>query len=266
MSLRPSPLKTTDNDGTQSLRRGLGVLRLLATGAQGGMRMTEIVSRAQLNKTTVVRLTKALCAERFVDFDATQKRYRLGPESFAIGLAAEPNYMLQRLAKPLLENLAKESGDTVFFSIRASNEAICLSRHEGSFLIRNQVLKPGDRFPLGVGAGSVAILAQLHDDEVQRVLQANKAWIAAQYPGYNPESIQAEIRNARHKGYALNPGLVVPGSWGIGVPVLDATGSVVAAISLAAIQGRLSLSRRTTLANLLMLASQNITDQLTVSG
>jgi DNA-binding IclR family transcriptional regulator len=265
MPLRPSPLQPPDKDGTQSLRRGLAALRLLASGPRDGMRMTDIVARMGLNKTTVVRITKALCDEQFLDFDAQHKLYRLGPESFAIGLAAEPNYVLQRLANPLLDALAKASGDTVFFSIRAGFEAICLSRHEGNFPIRTQVLKPGDRFPLGVGAGSVAMLAALHDMEVQTILQTNAPWITAQYARCTLSAIKTQVRTAREKGYSVNPGLVVEGSWGIGVAVMNATGEVVAAISLAAIEKRLSLSRRTLLANQLMLASQEITELLTMA-
>jgi DNA-binding IclR family transcriptional regulator len=266
MPQRPSPLQTPDKDGTQSLRRGLAALRLLASGPRDGMRMTDIVARMGLNKTTVVRITKALCDEQFLDFDALRKLYRLGPESFAIGLAAEPNYVLQRLANPLLDALAKESGDTVFFSIRAGFEAICLSRHEGSFPIRNQVLKPGDRFPLGVGAGSVAMLAALQDHEVHSILQTNAPWITMQYPHCTLSTIKTQIRNTREKGYSLNPGWVVEGSWGIGVQVFSATGEVVAAISLAAIEKRLNLSRRALLANQLMLASQGLTEQLALAN
>ncbi len=266
MPQRPSPLQTPDKDGTQSLRRGLAALRLLASGPRDGMRMTDIVTRIGLNKTTAVRITKALCDEQFLDFDAMRKLYRLGPESFAIGLAAEPNYILQRLANPLLEVLAKESGDTVFFSIRAGFEAICLSRHEGSFPIRNQVLKPGDRFPLGVGAGSVAMLAALHDEDMQSILQTNAPWIKTQYPQCTLSAIKTQVRTAREKGYSLNPGWVVEGSWGIGVPVMNATGEVVAAISLAAIEKRLALSRRALLSNQLMLASQKITELMVLAN
>ena len=250
------------SDGTQSLRRGLSLLRLLASSPTDGLRMADMVVRSRLNRSTVVRLTKSLCDERFVEFSPSIKRYRLGPEAYAIGLAAQPHYELQRLSNPLLQALAQESGDTVFFSVRAGNEAICLSRHEGSFPIRNQVLKPGDRFPLGVGAGSVAMLSAMPEDEARAILQINAKWIEALYPRCTAKVIADQLRETREKGYCLNPGWVVPGSWGIGVPVLDPLGNAVAAISLAAIEARLSLSRRTQLANALMLTSAALSEQL----
>ena len=93
----------------QTLRRGLAVLRLLTRVGPGGLRITEVGRRLQLNKTTAIRLTQALVDEGFVIRDEVSGRYRLGPEAFAVGLAAEPSYELQRLAAPHLAALALES-------------------------------------------------------------------------------------------------------------------------------------------------------------
>ena len=51
----------------------------------------------------------------------------------------------------MLRKLAAESGDTVFFTVLHGHEGICLSRDDGDFPIRNQPIKPGDRWPLAAG-------------------------------------------------------------------------------------------------------------------
>jgi len=84
--------------GAQTLRRGLAVLRLLTRVGPGGLRMGEIGRRLGLHKSTAIRLTRTLVDEGFVLHDQASGIYRLGPEAFAVGLAAEPSYALQRLA------------------------------------------------------------------------------------------------------------------------------------------------------------------------
>lgn len=245
--------------GAQTLRRGLAVLRLLTRVGPGGLRMGEIGRRLELNKATAVRLTRTLLEEGFVLRDGSSGCYRLGPEAFAVGLAAEPSYELQRLAAPTLRNLAVETGDTVFFSVLHGYESICLSRDEGDFPIRNQLIKAGDRWPLGIGAGACAILAALDDEQVADVLARNAGLRAERFPRCTDEAIGALVRETRDKGYCVQPGLVIEGSWAVGVPVYDAHGRPVASISVAAIETRLGPARSAALGNRLMQASRELT-------
>lgn len=248
--------------GAQTLRRGLAVLRLLTRVGPGGLRITEIGHRLGLNKTTAIRLTRTLVDEGFVLHDRTSGRYRLGPESFAVGLAAEPSYELQRQAAPMLRALAAESGDTVFFSVLHGIESICLSRDEGDFPIRNQLIKPGDRSPLGVGAGACALLAALPDETVDEVLARNAGLRAERYPRCTDSAIRRLVRDTRERGYCLQPGLVFEDSWAVAAVVHDANGAPVAAISIAAVRSRLGPARSAVLGNRLMQASGDLMRQL----
>lgn len=248
-----------DTTGAQTLRRGLAVLRLLTRVGPSGLRMNEIGRKLDLNKATAVRLTKTLVDEGFVLHDKLSKRYRLGPEAFAVGLAAEPSYDLQRLAASTLRTLAAETGDTVFFSVLHGYESICLSRDEGDFPIRNQLIKPGDRWPLGVGAGSCALLAALSDEEIEDALRRSANVRALKYPRCTDESIHTLVTDTRTKGYCIQPGLVIEDSWAVGVVVHDIDNRPVGAISVAAIRSRLSLARCTLIGNRLMQASLELT-------
>ncbi len=199
--------------------------------------------------------------EGFVIHDRATGAYRLGPEAFAVGLAAEPSYELQRLAAPLMNALALESGDTLFFTVLHGDESICLSRAEGDFPIRNQLVKAGDRWPLGVGAGSCAMLAALSDADIDAILARNAEQRLAHYPRCTDAAIRQLIQETRAQGYCLNPGLVLESSWALGVPVYDRHNRPVASISLAAIEPRLGAARRAALGNRLMQASRELTQQ-----
>lgn len=254
------PVDVRQTAGAQTLRRGLAVLRLLTEVGPGGLRMLEITRRLNLNKATTIRLTQTLVDEGFVLHDRQSGRYRLGPEAFAVGLAAEAGYELQRLAAPTLRSLAAVSGDTVFFSVLHGYESICLSRDEGQFPIRNQLIKAGDRWPLGIGAGATALLAALGDPEVDDVLFRTAALRASQFPRCTDDVIRRLVQETRERGYCLQPGLVLADSWAVGVAVEDADGRPVASISIAAIRSRLGLARSATLGNRLIEASRTLTE------
>jgi DNA-binding IclR family transcriptional regulator len=253
------PPSEHDTAGAQTLRRGLLVVRLLTRIGPAGLRMDEICRRVDLSKSTAVRLTRTLVHEGFVLHDRGSGRYRLGPEAFAAGPAAEPSDQLQRLSAPNLRALVAESGDTVFFAVRHGDESICLSRDEGDLPLRSQVQKPGDRFPLGVGAGSCAMLAALADDDITDVLARSATLRAERFPRFTDEAIHRVIAAARERSYRLVPGLVLADSWAVGVVVFDTEGQPVASISLTVIKSRLGLARCATLGNRMMVASRSIT-------
>lgn len=234
-----------ETTGAQTLRRGLSILKLLARyQATGGLGVSEIARKLDLNKATTVRLTRTLMDEQFVAQDSATRHYQLGPESFAVGLAAEPNYALQRTAAPHLRALALETGDWVFFTVRHGLEAICLSRESGDVPYPQASLRVGDRHPLGLGAGGLAILAALPEGEAETVLTVNAPAIVERYAHMTIDVVRQMLRETREQGYAFIPGILAPGYWGIGVPVMRPDGQPIAAVVLIAVANRLSDARQ----------------------
>lgn len=256
----PTPAEEAGaTQGAQTLRRGLSILKLLAQYQEsGGLGVSDISRKLALNKATTVRLTHTLVDEQFVKQEPTTRRYQLGPESFAVGLAAEPNYALQRLAAPALRTLALETGDWVFFSVRQGDEAICLSRESGHIPHPQASLRVGDRHPLGLGAGGLAILAAMPQDEAETVITRNAHAIVQAYPSMTIDRVAQLHRETRDQGYSFVPGILAPGYWAIGVPVLRTDGQPVAAIVLIARANRLSGARKEVIAARMQRLSQSL--------
>ncbi len=252
-----------DHGGTQSLDRAVGVLRLVASRTGLGVRLVDIVERSGLSKPTAHRLLQALERQGLLAHDPATRLYHLGPEAFVIGTLAAERYGIHRAALPSLSRLALASQDTAFLSVRRDWQAVYLRREEGPFPIRSHVLQAGSRWPLGVGSGSLAILATLPDAEVEDTLAQAASEIEARYPRFSPAMLRDAVARTREFGYALNPGLVEPESWGIGVAVLDCRGRCEGALSINAIQSRLSPeARQRELAALLRGEAQRLADCL----
>lgn len=250
------PLETP---GAQTLRRGLGILKLLARYQPNGLSVSDIARKMELNKATAVRLTRTLMDEQFVAQDTVTRRYQLGPESFAVGLAAEPNYALQRVAAPYLRTLALETGDWLFFTVRHELEAICLSRESGDIPYPQASLRVGDRHPLGLGAGGLAILAALPRETADEIVKINAPAIARRYPQMTEDLVKQYLQTTREQGYSVIPGTLAPGFWGIGVPVLKADGEPIAAIVLLASAVRMGYARQAAIAARLQRVSRELT-------
>ena len=106
------------------------------------------------------------------------------------------------------------------------------------------------------------MLAALSDDEVSSVLEHNAAVLYEQYPMLRPDELRRRIEMARTCGYAVNPGLVLTNSWGLGVAIRNPQGDLAGAISIAAIDSRMQEPRQSELAALLREEASRIESKL----
>jgi len=226
----------------QTIGRASTVLKALSEGPSGGMRLSDVAESVGLGKTTVARLLKALIDVGYVELDAGGRHYRLGYCLFKLGNAARRFHIID-LARPGIARLAALTGDTVFLSLRDGNQALCVDRQTGAFPIRTLTLSVGDRRPLGVGAGSLALLAFEPDAEVGRILAASREERQA-FSAFSDDALRGMIDRARAAGFSFNDGRIVSAMNALGVPVLDRDSRVVAALSIAAIRERMAAPRQ----------------------
>jgi len=78
----------------------------------------------------------------------------------------------------------------------------------------------------------------------------------------DPVTYRAILEDIRRKGYASSVGDVTMGACALAAPVFDATGRIVAAVSLRAPEIRMSAERMSQLAPLVMQAARNISSEL----
>lgn len=248
--------------GAQSVDRALGLLALVRRNAAEGIGLSGLMRDSGLNKPTARRLMLALIRAGLVEQDEETRRYHLGEEAFVMGALATGRYGLLDITGESLRRLTDASEDTAFFSVMRRGYSVCLQREEGRFPIRTHVLQAGLQHPLGIGAGSAALLAELPDEEVEQVIAENAAALAAQYPRYTPEVLRDHVRRTRAQGYSLNPGLVLANSWAIGMVVHYPDGRVAGALSVAAIDSRMGEDRRAEIVALLAAERQHIEQKL----
>jgi DNA-binding IclR family transcriptional regulator len=249
--------RTGSVPGTQVIGRAAAVLRAVSGSMPRGLGTSAVATATGLSRPTAHRLLSSLAAEGFLDHDALSGRWVPGPELYLLGSIAAERYDITSLARPIVRALAEATGESAFLSARRGDETVCLLREDGAFPIRSHVLYEGIRFPLGVASAGLAILAFLPDVTVERYLAA--ADLAPFGAAHDPARVRERIAHTRTTGYAVNPGLLVEGSFGLGAAVFDSAEQPAWALSLTGIEARFSPERRPELGRLLLAHAHRLT-------
>ena len=248
--------------GAQAIARAAHLLRLVTAAGADGAAVSDLARLADLTRPTAHRLLSALRQEGLVDRDDATGRWLPGPELYLMGTIAASRFDVTSLARDIVRSLAVRTEESAFLSVRRGDETVCLVREDGSFPIRSFVLSEGVRFPLGVASAGLAILAFLPPDEVDAYLDRHDdlsdRWGAA----HAPTRIRSRIADTKARGYAVNPGLIVEGSWGIGAAVFTNTGEPQWALSLTGVEFRFSGERQAELGRLLLAHAHQLSTRI----
>ncbi|MBP6897397.1 MAG: IclR family transcriptional regulator [Gammaproteobacteria bacterium] len=227
--------------GTQSIERVVNMLRVVASRGRNGMRIGEVAATSGLPQSTCFRMLARLELEGLVDRDARTRKYYLGPLLHELGLLARPRYRLSEMCDAALHRLAETTQDTLYLSERSGLEAVCTNRALGDYPIKALPLDIGIRRPLGVGAGGLAMLCAMPAAEAESIIQAN-GHRYEKYASFSADFLREVVAQGRQQGYSFLDSVVTPGTAAIGVAFPP--DNPVAAISVAAISGRLTAERR----------------------
>jgi DNA-binding IclR family transcriptional regulator len=236
------------------------LLRLLAGAGRRGASLTDVSRLAHLPHASVHRLLRQLMDERMVVQLDESRRYALGPMCFELGVAAHP-YDLRALSRPLLEQLALAADDSVFLSLRSGDESVCIDLEPGPSPVRVVTLEIGTRRPLGAGAGGLAILAALPDDERDEVFERVAPQLERSLH-LTRAALRKSMEMLDSEGYALIRNRVHAGVSAVGYPVRGAWGQPIAALSVAGLNERLQTTRLPRVVTQLRQAAQRLEREL----
>jgi DNA-binding IclR family transcriptional regulator len=215
----------------QTADRALQVLQQFRTQAEG-LTVTEIATRLRLHRSTASRLVSTMEARGFLERDAVGRLLRLGPEVARIGRIALAGRELVTVARPVLNDLAAETGETVTLAVPMDGQVVTIAQADGSYFVSSGKWV-GVRTPLHCAADGKVLLAfdgaRTSDGGLTK---RTKRTIV------DPEALARELGAVRRRGFAVAEGELEDGLVGVAVPVWEA-GSCIAALCVSGPEYRL---------------------------
>lgn len=207
-----------------AVERALAVLDVLADGGELGT--NEIARRAGINASTVSRLLATLASARFVEHVAGSGRYRLSVRLVELGNAVLGRLDLRELARPHLQSLVRETGETATLSAPGERDAITIDFAHGSSVVQSVAQ---------LGRPSVG-----HATAAGKVLLAfgGIALPAEPLPAFTPRTItrlvelERELERIRRSGYAEAREEREAGLAAVAAPVFDSRGDLVGIVGV----------------------------------
>lgn len=239
------------------IARGIALLRLLAAAGRRGVSLTALAQSTGLANSTVHRLLSQLMEQRLTMQLEGSRLYVIGPLAYELGLVAAQQFDIRQLCRPAMEQLSNLSSETVYLVQRSGNEAVCIDLHQGPSVVRVVTLQIGSRRPLGLGAGGLAILASLPEDEVENVIGHVMGTIEREWRFFETD-FRLSLKQAKAQGYAIIENRITPGVTAIGRSFNDSLGQVFGAVTVAGLNARLAPRARDNLLNCLSVTAQSI--------
>jgi IclR family KDG regulon transcriptional repressor len=241
------------------LTKVLAIFELLDR-SPNGLQLRYIAEQAQLNKSTAYRFLAHLEKAGYLVRDNTGA-YLLGPRLARLGSGSTYQSTIRKVSRPILEELWRESGETVNLGALDGKEVLYLDVLESphNFRLASRV---GMRRPLhctGLGKAILAWQPASFRDELLAVAKFEKLTI---HSIAKPADLIAEIGRVQRRGYAIDDEEVELGARCVAAAVLDSSGSVVAGISVSGPVTRMSRTRTSEIAQAVKKAAQEISQHL----
>ena len=213
-------------------------IELLALLADKGapVRLKDLTAELGWNKTTVFRLVRTLQEVGAVRQESPHG-FVLGPIMITIGQAAIHSLELASVARPHLERLHNDTGETVNLAVLDRDGILIVDRVE-SRQILGLHLRPGSTLPAYCTSVGFVLLAWRPAEEVQALLHDTRFDPRGPKTVSSMEALLERLQQVRVQGYAINDEELAAGHRAAAAPIRDHTGNVVAAINLSVTAAR----------------------------
>lgn len=221
----------------------------------------ELTGTLGLHKSTTHRLLKILERHRYVERDAASGKYLLGSKLLELGMRVATRRDLPELARPHLEKLSQESGETAHVGILRDGEVFSIANVEGHHTLRTPATV-GRKTPAHCSSLGKALLAYLPEGEVDAMIRQQGLKGYTRNTITRPRALKAELQKVRERGYAVDEEEYEQGLKCVAAPVFDHTGKAIAAISIAGAAFRVNAGGVPSAGRSVMQAAANLSQSL----
>jgi IclR family transcriptional regulator, KDG regulon repressor len=241
-------------EGLSSVRNAARLLKVFRS-RERELGVSELARRLGLGKSTVHRVLGTLASEGLIEQNPETGNYRLGIVMFELGEAVRVHLDLHAAAGPVLAALREQTRESCQVGILDGPDVVYVDRLESPQTLR-LFTETGRRVPAHCTSSGKILLAYL--DPVARAGAFEVLPMPALTPRTitDPDVLRDELDRIRRRGWSEAVEEREVGVASIAVPIRDAGGEVVAALSIGAPTARLGGQARKRLAAVLVEAGE----------
>jgi DNA-binding IclR family transcriptional regulator len=244
----------------QAIERACSILGAF-TADRPELGVTELSEALGLHKSTVHRFLVNLERGGLVERLPRTGRYRLGLRLFELGSLVVQQMNLWDEALPFLEALVRDSGETGHLAVLDGGEAIYVERVETRRALRIPSAM-GRGYPVHATNLGKVLLAHQPEARVKEILAERGMPAFTKRTITDPVALAEELATVREQGYAIDDEEYDEGLRCIGSPIMDHTGTVVAALGIGGPVTRVTPERVPELAKLVRMAAKGLSRRL----
>lgn len=247
----------SQGDGT--VGKALEVLDAVAA-YERPVKFTELLEKSQFPKATLYRFLQTLTNQNLLSHDPESGSYSLGLRLIRLAHTAWEHASLAPIARPFVESLAAEAGESVHLAQMDNGQVIFVEKLKATdrFETLAQVGKVAPAYCTGVGKAMLAFIAPKRLDIV---LQQQSFYPYTKATHATPESLMAELPEIRQSGIAFDREEHEEGIVSIAAPIFISNGRVIGALSVASSTTRYDLDGLTAFRSGLIETAEKIGNQ-----
>jgi len=237
----PGPNNRAGDGKNQSLTRALTLLARLSE-TPSGLSLTDLSYQLGMPTATVHRLLSTFEEFDFVEQDTEQGLWFVGLKAFTVGNAFLHRRDIVASARPHMQALVEQCGETVNLGVIDAGEAVFISQVESREMMR-MIVRLGSRSPIHASGVGKALLANMPEQQLARILQQRGLARYTERSIDNAAQLRAELQRIRQLGYALDDEEHAIGLRCVASAIFDENGQALAAISLSGPKARVTDAR-----------------------
>lgn len=222
---------------------------------------TDIYKALGLSKSTTYQTLFTLESYQYVTHTG-ERTYQLGVGILPLIRGIPQPEDLVKVSQEPLNTFASETGLTVHLcAFTDSFRAVCLYKIDGvNFTIRNTAV--GKELSLHTSAAAKVLLAWLPPEQLSSYLSTITYDKYTDTTITSPVAFRQELLETKRRGYSIDNCEGALGAMGIGVPVFDPKGEILAAISLGAVVTEIPVDQYADYAKRLQAVAATISSRL----
>lgn len=237
-----------------ALAKTVAVVEALARDS----RVSDLARKTGLPVSTVHRILQELVAVGWAR-EGEGRTYSLGARLLSLPSRSSVSDGLARVARPVLRELAAQTGRTIHFAMLDGDHAVYIDKIEGrqSFLMKSRI---GASIHLHSTAIGKAALAAMDDGEIRTV--AERTGLPRQTPRTicDPAELLRHLHAVRERGYAVDDEENETHTRCVAAAILDHRGDPIGGLSVSSLVFDLSGDEVREIAPLVVAAASRISD------